>query len=146
MNTIKRSALVPYSARQMFELVNGIQDYPRFLPWCQSSEILSSNEKEVVATLEIAWKGIHKSFTTHNDLTPWKCIKISLVTGPLRHLDGIWNFQNLGEDEGCKITLDLEFEFAGHFVDRLFEPIFNHIANSLVDAFCKRAGEIYGEK
>ncbi len=146
MNTIKRSALVPYSARQMFELVNAIQDYPRFLPWCHSSEIVSTTEKEVVATLEIAWKGIHKSFTTHNDLTPFQSIKISLVQGPLRHLDGIWNFQNLGEDEGCKITLDLEFEFAGHFIDRVFEPIFNHIANSLVEAFCKRAGEVYGEK
>jgi ribosome-associated toxin RatA of RatAB toxin-antitoxin module len=146
MNTIKRNALVPYSARQMFELVNNIEDYPRFLPWCHSSEVVSCNDKEVVASLEIAWKGIHKSFTTHNDLTPFKSIKISLVKGPLRHLDGLWKFHNLGDDEGCKITLDLEFELAGHFFDRVFEPIFNHIANSLVDAFCKRAVEVYGDK
>jgi len=146
MNTIKRSALVSYTARQMFELVNNIADYPRFLPWCHSSEILSSSEKEIVASLDIAWKGIHKSFTTHNELLPFKCIKITLVKGPLRHLDGIWKFHNLGKNEGCKVTLDLEFEFAGHFIDRVFEPIFNYIANSLVDAFCKRAGEVYGEK
>jgi len=146
MNTIKRSALVPYSARQMFELVNSIADYPRFLPWCHSSEIVSSSEKEVVASLEIAWKGIHKSFTTHNELTPFTATRISLVKGPLRRLDGLWQFHNLGDDEGCKITLDLEFEFAGHLIDRVFEPIFNHIANSLVDAFCKRAGEIYGDR
>ncbi len=146
MNIIKRSVLVAYSAKQMFELVNNIEDYPRFLPWCHSSEILSSSEKEVIASLEIAWKGIHKSFTTHNELFPFKCIKISLVKGPLRHLDGIWQFHNLGEDEGCKVTLNLEFEFAGHLIDRVFEPIFNYIANSLVDAFCKRAGEVYGEK
>ena len=130
----------------MFELVNGIADYPRFLPWCRTSEIISSNEKEVVASLEIAWKGIHKCFTTRNELTPFKCIKISLVKGPLRHLDGIWQFHNLGNDEGCKVTLDLEFEFAGNFIDLVFEPIFNHIANSLVDAFCKRAAEVYGDK
>lgn len=145
MPTIKRSALVPYSARQMFELVNGIEDYPRFLPWCDSSTVVSRDEQEIVATLEIVWKGIHKSFTTHNHLTPYTGIKISLVEGPLRHLDGIWMFHALGE-EGSKVTLDLEFEFAGHLVDRLFEPIFNHIANSLVDAFCKRAGEVYGDK
>src|SRR5690242_232351 len=145
MNTIKRSALVSYSARQMFELVNSIEDYPRFLPWCHSSEILSKNEKEVVASLEISWKGIHKTFTTQNELTPFKGIKISLVKGPLRHMDGTWKFHNLG-DEGCKVTLDLQFEFAGGLIDRVFEPIFNHIANSLVDAFCKRAGEVYGIK
>src|SRR5580704_8649383 len=98
MTIIKRSALVPYSARQMFELVNSIEDYPRFLPWCNSSSLESKSEKEVVASLEIVWKGIHKNFTTHNELTPFKCIKISLVKGPLRQLDGIWKFHNLGED------------------------------------------------
>lgn len=144
MNVIKRSALVPYSVRQMFELVNGIEDYPRFLPWCQQSEVISRSEEEITASLEIVWKGIHKSFTTQNYLTAYKEIKISLVEGPLRHLEGKWQFQALG-DEGCKVLLDLDFEFAGHFIDRIFEPIFNHIANSLVDAFCKRAKEIYGE-
>lgn len=146
MNTIKRSALLPYSGRQMFELVNQIEDYPRFLPWCHSSQIVNDKQNERVATLEIAWKGMHKSFTTRNELLPFQCIKISLVQGPLRHLEGVWKFHNLGEDEGCKITLDLEFEFAGHLIDRLFEPIFNHIANSLVDSFCARAGEVYGDK
>jgi len=146
MNTIKRHALVPYSARQMFELVNSIEDYPRFLPWCHSSKIINSSESEVVASLEITWKGIHKSFTTHNALHhPFKSIKISLVKGPLRHLEGIWQFIPLGE-EGCKVTLDLEFEFTGNLIDRFFEPVFNHIANSLVEAFCQRAGEIYGDE
>jgi len=145
MNVIKRNALVSYSARQMFELVNSIEDYPRFLPWCSSSEIVSKTAKEIVASLEISWKGIHKTFTTKNELTPFTDIKISLVKGPLRHLEGTWKFHNLGADEGCKVTLDLEFEFAGGLIDRFFEPIFNHIANSLVDAFCKRAREVYGE-
>lgn len=144
MNSIKRSALVPYSARQMFELVDNIEDYPRFLPWCQSSEVLSRDTKEVVASLEIAWKGIHKTFSTSNHLDPYQGISITLVKGPLKRLEGYWKFQPLG-DEGCKVLLDLEFEFTGGFLDKVFEPIFNHIANSLVDAFCKRAVEVYGE-
>jgi len=145
MTMIKRSALVPYSPRQMFELVNAIDDYPRFLPWCRSSEILSQNETEIVASLEIAWKGIHKGFSTHNHLKPYDAITISLVKGPLRRLDGNWRFQALGE-KGCKVLLDLEFEFTGNIIDVVFEPVFNHIANALVDAFCKRAGEVYGQE
>lgn len=144
MNTLKRNALVPYSARQMFELVNSIEDYPRFLPWCSSSKIISRTEDEVVASLEISWKGIHKSFTTRNQLHPYTQMEISLVNGPLQHLEGIWHFQALDE-HASKILLDLEFEFTGNFIDRFFQPVFQHIANTLVDAFCKRAKELYGE-
>lgn len=143
MNTLKRSALVPYSSRQMFELVNSIEDYPRFLPWCHSSKVLSRSETEVIAELEINWKGMRKSFTTRNILHPYDRMQMELVTGPLKRLDGIWNFQVLNET-ACKVLLDMEFEFAGGFIDRLFEPVFQHIANTLVDAFCKRAVELYG--
>jgi len=142
MSTIKRSALVPYTPRQMFELVNNIEDYPRFLPWCHQSQVLSKDEKGVRATLDIAWSGIHKSFTTHNHLYPYDRVEIELVEGPFKHLEGVWEFIAMGED-GCKINLDLEFDVAGSMIDRLIEPIFNRIANSLVDAFCKRAAEIY---
>jgi ribosome-associated toxin RatA of RatAB toxin-antitoxin module len=143
MNKLKRSALVPYSARQMFELVNNIEDYPRFLPWCQSSQILSSTEEEVTAKLEINWKGMRKTFTTRNKLQPYHQMEMDLVDGPLKRLDGLWNFYPLN-DHACKVTLDLEFEFAGSFIDKLFEPVFQHIANTLVDSFCKRAIELYG--
>lgn len=145
MNTLKRSAIVPYSARQMFELVNAIEDYPRFLPWCHRSHVLSRTDTEVIAELEIQWKGVHKSFSTKNTLTPYESIDIDLVNGPLKHLEGIWHFNALDED-ACKILLDLEFEFAGGFIDRLFQPVFQHIANNLVDAFSKRAIELYGTK
>ncbi len=144
MHTLKRNALVPYSARKMFELVNAIEDYPRFLPWCHSSQIISRSETEIIASLDVAWKGIHKSFTTRNVLTPYNRIEISLVNGPLHRLDGVWEFVALDE-HACKILLDLEFEFTGHFVDKLFQPIFQHIANTLVEAFCKRANELYGQ-
>ena len=143
MNSLKRNAIVPYSTRQMFELVNNIEDYPRFLPWCKSSKVTSRTDKEVVATLEIVWKGVHKSFSTRNVLNPYDSMDILLVEGPMQHLEGIWQFQPLNE-KACKVLLDLEFEFTGSFIDRLFQPVFQHIANNLVDAFCKRAVELYG--
>ncbi len=145
MTTIKRSALVAFTARQMFELVNSIEEYPRFLPWCRSSAIVHQTETEVEASIEIAWSGIHKSFTTRNYLYPYERIDITLAHGPFRHLEGRWSFISF-EEHGCKVNLDLEFELAGHLLDKLFQPIFHHIANSLVDSFCKRAAEIYANR
>ena len=141
---IKRHSLLPYSPRQMFELVNSIEDYPRFLPWCHSAKIIRSEEKEIEASLELAWSGIHKSFTTRNTLTPYERIDISLVHGPFRHLEGKWLFIPIGG--GCKVELELEFELAGHFLDVFFQPVFQKIASSLVDLFTKRAIEIYGNR
>ncbi|MDR3478572.1 MAG: type II toxin-antitoxin system RatA family toxin [Gammaproteobacteria bacterium] len=145
MTIIKRSALVPYSVRQMFELVNAIEDYPRFLEWCHGSEIITRTETMVEASLDIAWSGMHKSFTTRNILHPYSRIDLILVSGPFNRLEGKWSFDPLDGD-ACKVSLDLEIDFKGGLIDRLFQPIFNHIANSLVDAFCKRAAEIYGER
>lgn len=144
MNTLKRSAIVPFTARQMFELVNNIEDYPRFLPWCHGTKILSRTDKEIVATLIVSWKGIHKNLTTRNLLYPYERIEMNLVNGPLKHLEGIWNFYSL-ESQASKVALDLEFEFSGGLLDRLFQPVFQHIANTFVDAFCKRAAELYGQ-
>lgn len=143
MHILKKNAIVPYTTHQMFELVNDIEEYPRFLPWCQSSQIISKTDKEVVASLDVAWRGIHKSFTTRNILHPCERMEIILIKGPLHHLEGIWGFHVLDE-KACKVTLDLEFEFTGRFIDRLFQPVFQHIANTLVDAFCKRAVDLYG--
>lgn len=145
MTIIQRNALVPYTARQMFELVNDIEDYPRFLLWCKKSHISHKTEQEMEATLDISWSGIHKSFTTRNYLQPFEQIEITLVKGPFKHLIGKWHFTAIG-DKGCKVHLDLEFEMGAGFVDRVFQPIFNHIANSLVDAFCKRAVDVYGTR
>ncbi len=144
MNTLKRSALVPYTARQMFELVNNIEEYPRFLQWCSKSTIVSRTEQEVVAELDITWKGMSKSFSTRNVLSPYSCMEMSLVSGPMKHMKGKWDFIEVDE-KACKVMLDMEFEFAGNFIDLLFQPVFQSIANSLVDAFCKRAVELYGQ-
>ena len=143
MTTIRRSALVTFTPRQMFELVNNIADYPRFLPWCRSSRILSQTDTEIEASLEIAWSGVRKSFTTRNHLYPYERIDISLAEGPFRHLEGHWSFISCGES-GCQVNLALQFELTGHVLDLVFQPVFHRIANSLVDAFCKRAVELYG--
>lgn len=145
MHSLKRNAIVPYSAQEMYDLVDGIDKYADFLPWCNKTTIVSRDEQEVVAELEIAWKGIHKSFSTRNKLYPHHKMDIELVNGPMRHLEGIWEFQSLGE-KACKINLELDFEFSGSFMDRLFEPVFSYIANSLVDAFIQRAHEVYGDR
>lgn len=145
MNRLKRSAVVPYSQRQMFELVNNIEEYPRFLPWCSASEVKSRSDKEIVAELEISWKGMRKSFSTKNELEQYGRMTMNLVEGPLKHMRGEWDFVQI-KDHGCKVMLDLEFEFAGGFIDVIFQPVFQSIANSLVDAFCQRAVELYGHE
>jgi len=145
VTTISKNALVPYSATEMFELVNDIESYADFLPWCRSSEVLSQNEDEVRATIEIAHGSLHKSFTTCNRLQKNKMIEMRLEKGPFRHLEGFWRFDVLGE-RACKISLDLDFEFSSKLVGMAMGPIFSQIANSLVDAFSKRAVTVYGKR
>jgi ribosome-associated toxin RatA of RatAB toxin-antitoxin module len=141
--TVRKSALVPYSATQMFALVDDIESYPRFLPWCRSTRVLSRNDDEVQATIELAKGGVHKAFTTCNRLQQDKMIEIRLVEGPFRHLEGYWRFEPLSQ-AACKVSLDLEFEFSNTLLRMAIGPIFHQMANSFVDAFCKRAVEVYG--
>lgn len=143
MPAVSRNALVPYSAGQMFELVDDIERYSSFLPWCRSSQVLSRDADEVRATLEIAASGFNKSFTTRNRLQPGKMIEMRLVEGPFKHLQGFWRFDALSP-EACKVSLDLEFEFNSGLMAMALGPIFGQIANGLMDAFLKRAGVVYG--
>lgn len=143
MTLIKRNARVEYASRQMFELVNNIEAYPEFLPWCVNSYIISQDEKMVEASLDIAWSHIRKTFTTRNLLYPYERIHITLVQGPLRKLEGDWHFKTI-DDKSCLVELDLEFEVGGGLLDKMMQPLFNHIANSLVELFCKRAEVVYG--
>lgn len=145
MTTISKNALVPYSARQMYELVNDIESYAKFLPWCRSSELLSQSEDEIRATIEIAHGSLHKSFTTCNRLQKNKMIEMRLEQGPFKHLEGFWRFDSLGE-RACKVSLDLDFEFSNKLIGMAMGPIFSQIANTLVDAFSKRAVEVYGKE
>lgn len=144
MASISKSALVPYSAAQMYALVNDIGAYADFLPWCGASEVLSRSEDEVRASIEIAHGSLHKSFTTRNRLQKDKMIEMRLEKGPFRHLEGFWRFDELDEN-ACKVRLDLDFEFSNRLVGMAMGPVFNGIANSLVEAFVKRAEQVYGK-
>jgi len=143
MTLIQKSALVPYTPAQMFALVDDIEAYPEFLPWCKSARVLSRTEDEVRATLELSKGGVEKAFTTCNRNQKNKMIEMRLVEGPFKRLEGFWRFDALG-DAGCKVTLDLEFEFAGRMLAMVVGPVFSQVANSLVDSFQKRAVAVYG--
>jgi len=143
MTTVCKSALVPYTPAQMFDLVDDIDRYPEFLPWCRSTEIISRTGDEVSARLELVRAGLHKTFTTNNRNQKNKMIEIRLVEGPFKRLQGFWRFDALGDD-GCKISLDMEFEFSNRILTMTIGPVFNQITNTLIDAFTKRAEVLYG--
>lgn len=142
---IQRSAWVPYSAEQMFNLVNDVDSYPQFLPHCRSARILEARVDRVKATIELAKGALHKSFTTVNRLERPHRIEMQLVQGPFRRLHGAWTFTP-ENDHGTRVALDLEFEFAGKLMALAIGPVFNHVANSLVDAFVRRAMEVHGDR
>lgn len=144
MPLVQRNAEVPYSAPQMYDLVNNIEKYPEFLPWCRASIVHCRDEDEVRATLELAKGGLHKSFTTLNRLQKDKMIEVRLISGPFQHLEGFWRFEEL-DSGGCKVSLDLEFEFGSKLLSMAVGPVFNPVANTFVDLFCKRAEEVYGD-
>jgi ribosome-associated toxin RatA of RatAB toxin-antitoxin module len=143
MTSIKRSAVVPYTPKQMYQLVDGIEDYPTFLPWCKSSEVHERTADEVKATLLLSKGGIEKSFTTINRNQQDKMIEVRLVSGPFNRLEGFWLFEPIG-DSMCKVVLDLDFELTNSLFSLAIGPIFQQIATSLVEAFCQRAKDFYG--
>ncbi len=137
-------ALVPYSVENMFALVSNIGDYPKFLPWCQSIILHSETESEVVATIKMGSAGLKQAFTTTNVIKPHHWIKMRLLKGPFSQLQGDWQFRPLGK-EGCKISLNLEFDISNRLLKMSLGPVFTKIANTLVDAFVKRANKLYGK-
>ena len=144
MTIISKSALVTYSPEQMFKLVDDIEAYSDFLPWCGKATELFRDESNVEASLLISHSGLNKEFTTRNKNTQSEKIEMHLVNGPFKNLDGIWLFEPLG-DTACKVSLNLEFEFSSKLIGLTLGPVFSKIANSLVDAFIKRAEVVYGQ-
>ena len=144
MTTIHRSAIVHYSAHQMFELVADIPSYPKFLPWCGGARIVSTQGDEVIAAIDIAYSGVHRTFSTRNLLQRDKMMEIQLLEGPFSYLQGFWQFKALDE-QSSKISLDLEFDVANRIVGLALTPVFSNIANQLVDRFHRRATELYGK-
>ena len=143
MPTISRSALVMYSAEQMYQLINDVVAYPQFLPDCSDSKIISEQGNEMTAALLVSKGGLKKWFTTKNSLTPNENITLRLVDGPFKQLIGNWQLTPLSE-EACKISLQLDYEFSSRVFDLAFGRVFNNMANNMVQAFTQRAKAIYG--
>ena len=142
MNKVEKSVLLEYSAGQMYALVDDIESYPRFLPWCGGSEVTLREADKVQATLHINYHGIRQSFSTENHLRPGEAIDVSLVRGPFRQLNGHWRFIALGEN-ACKVEFKLSYEFSGRILETIIGPVFSVIANSFIEAFVKRARQLY---
>lgn len=127
----------------MYALVADVEKYPGFLPWCRDARVREPGEDTVEARLEIGRGPIRKSFTTRNTMVPDSRIDIGLVDGPFKHLQGRWEFMTL-DGAGSRIALNLEFELSNAVLRRTLGPVFSEIANTMVDAFCRRAKELYG--
>lgn len=143
MAVVHKSVLVAFSAEQMFELVDKVEDYPKFLPWCGGVTVHERTADKLVATLAINYHGVKQSFTTENTNTPHGMMKMRLKEGPFKQLDGTWTFKALRAD-ACRVDFDLHYEFSSRLLESIIGPVFNMIANSFVDSFCKRADAVYG--
>jgi ribosome-associated toxin RatA of RatAB toxin-antitoxin module len=146
MKTVKKSVLIWYSPAEMYRLVTEVDNYPLFLPWCDKARVVSHEENGMLAEIGISFSGIHQTFTTQNVHLPDRQVVINLVNGPFSKLEGEWNFLPLGEpvERACKVELTLTYGF-DNTLGRLISPVFDKIAGSMVDAFVKRAKQVYGE-
>ena len=142
MKKISRTALLPYSAQQVFDLVNDVGAYPEFLPWCGGSEVVSETDSEMVARVTISKVGIKQTFETRNHIVPGQRIEMHLVDGPFKRLRGEWQFKALDID-ACKIQFEVVFEVKSGLLNAAIGPIFEQIANTFVDSFCERAKQVY---
>ena len=145
MKTVHKSVLIWYSAQEMFALVTDVASYPQFLPWCDRATVLVQDEHGMTAEIGIAFGGIHQTFKTRNEHVPGQEVRMKLVEGPFSRLDGDWKFIALGgnEQRACKVELELHYGFDNAALSALVGPVFDKIAGSLVDAFVKRAEQVY---
>ena len=142
MAAVRKTVLIEHTAQRMFELVDRVEEYPRFLPWCGGTDLLHRSERQTVARLHINYHGIRSDFTTENDKDYPTHMLIKLREGPFHILDGTWRFTPLG-DLACKIEFHLHYEFSNRIVEKAVGPVFSHIANTFVDSFVKRANTLY---
>jgi ribosome-associated toxin RatA of RatAB toxin-antitoxin module len=141
MKRMSRSAIVEHSAEEMFALVDDIESYPRFLPWCTAAKVEERSATGVRATMTIGMRGLRQSFTTQNENRAGESIELKLVKGPFRRFAAAWRFKPLSE-EACSIEFTMEYEMAGALA-RVLEPLFDKIADTMVDAFTRRAHAVY---
>ena len=146
MKTVKKSVLIWYSPQEMYGLVTDVPAYPQFLPWCDHSSILDSDDAGMTAEVGISFNGIRQTFTTRNRHVPDRQVAITLVNGPFSRLDGQWDFVPIGDgsQRACRVELTLNYGFDNATLGKLVGPVFDKIAASMVDAFVKRAEQVYG--
>lgn len=147
MKTVTKSVLIWYSPQEMYVLVTDVDQYPKFLPWCDRARVVSTDESGMTAEIGILFSGIRQTFTTRNLHVPDRQVAITLLDGPFSRLDGEWNFVPLGDgtQRACKVELTLHYGFGNAALGKLVGPVFDKIAGSMVDAFVKRATQVYGE-
>jgi len=142
MQRVRKSVLVPHAAGEMFALVDDVERYPQFLPWCAGASVLDRREGGKTARIDINYHGVRAHFTTDNENRPPESIVVTLKDGPFRHLHGEWRFRALAED-ACKVEFELAYEFKTHIIETVVGPVFSHIANTFIDAFVKRADALH---
>jgi ribosome-associated toxin RatA of RatAB toxin-antitoxin module len=145
MAVVERSVLVPFSAQQMYALVEDVESYPQFLPWCEGARVDAREPERTIATIEANFRGLRQQFTTQNRGRAGERLDIELVSGPFRKLHASWRFTALGE-QGCRIDFRIEYQFSSRIVETVAGPVFHHIANTFVDAFVRRAESELGGK
>ncbi|WP_413693575.1 type II toxin-antitoxin system RatA family toxin [Psychromonas sp. KJ10-2] len=143
MAQVSRSALLMYSAQEMYQLVNDVNAYPEFLPGCSATEVLVDETNLMKASIKVSKAGIGQTFITENQLIPGKSISMNLVEGPFKHLTGGWTFTAL-DDQACKVSLDLQFEFSSSIIELAFGRVFHELVGSMVKSFSNRAKTVYG--
>jgi len=153
MKQVKKSVLLWYTPREMYELVTAVERYPEFLPWCNKVDVLArQGEEEVTARLHLAYAGVRHAFTTRNVNEPGQSVRMELVDGPFSRLDGLWQFLPLnkpgsdGEATACKIAFELNYAFSSGALEAVVSPVFDRIANTFVDSFVQRAESLYGAR
>jgi ribosome-associated toxin RatA of RatAB toxin-antitoxin module len=145
MADVHKKVLIEYTPAQMFELVDRCEDYPLFLPWCGGVELIARTDEITAATLHVNYHGVKSRFSTENSKRKPSEMLIHFRDGPFVRLEGGWHFTALGEN-ACKVEFDLHYQFSSRLLDKVLGPVFNHIANTFVDAFVKRAAQIYGAR
>jgi len=145
MHNIHKSAIVLQPAQKMFQLVDSVENYPQFLPWCGSTQIFERDNEKTIASIEINYKGIRQTFTTENTKKQNQEMIIKLIDGPFKWMSGKWMFKNLDKDS-CQIELKLEYEFSNVILEKLISPVFNMIANTFIDEFIKEANRSNNDK
>jgi ribosome-associated toxin RatA of RatAB toxin-antitoxin module len=150
MKHVRRTVLLWYSPQEMYALVTAVEQYPQFLPWCASAEVLQQHDDGVTARLGLAYMGVKHAFTTRNQHLPAESVNVQLVDGPFSLLAGTWLFRPLGrpgsEQQACKIEFDLRYAFASKALETVVSPVFDRVADTLVDSFVRRAEDVYGAR